>query len=1489
MTSAHPHKRFSLHNLRLRFKSTSSVDAPPMPVLTSNASDGENRPATKRAATEPPKSQSFLFIIAPSVLRQKFATSPSATVDLALVPEDIPKSETEAPSAMQMPVPQIAGPDSDAHMPTPEPLADQHEPLQMPSAETSVPSRLPQVQLFAVTAELSVVHQESADAQTNGQTDVGDPVSGLAAVADQVHDGKPKSATANKGDAVVDKALDTLEGKVSTISGVVTKVQQVVQPVATAFEASGAVQALKSGINSLMEDIPWLMKTLDEVGKVHPFIQVAVLAFKAAYTMEMTRRNNDKRITTLYVSMKDMIAVLVQLRDVKDPSAVGPDGRTIEARMQALSNQTAEDIKECANVCDTYAKKRLLVKVLKGQVWEAKLVTWVGTFTKRKDEFQFALSIHTASAVDSVKYTVEAMDKKIADLTSKLTEMFKEFTPQSELELARRVQEKGGLMAIKDNDAVLRELNDFATADARGFSKAGGPRAQSGHGGKISGKQGTESRTSSTFSLQDLKSELREDWDTAVSNNMQVFAGKFALQQRQLQEELSRIIHEEQNRLIDEVNKGPHDLIKDKELKALWKEMSWRRNVKARLFVMTLRDNYSDIPTRTSEAVAAALGRDPNDAQHTDEWAFQYINVSYLQPIMEAFDDDGSGYVTISEVNRLVDALPPSINWSLPHWIAYWAIGWQLSSIDYCRKIKDIFCHMFRMRKSVLPENRHWLEYYLGKVWKTGNELVMSLRAPEDPPPWLEGKFQEYVKYEEERIRKNLVDIHYDIDALDTAYIVSGPGRIEKYIYPLLYLLLKRDIEIFEVAKTKILHKDELWDSADSILWVYDAVWARYRDLKALFTQQKLDVDKQMKTFACEMFDYYHDNTELYGMSALESIEWPEFETEAPVGQWDQSVKLLNYPIQEEYPIHCEVYDSKPEPLSELDLQALMPLKAVIGEWNGFVYDDGYPKFPMTSFVAHVSSKGGQNFESSGTYVQNPMQITGTCDQDCMGIVSVRFELRCPEDYDVQYFAGHILPDGSMVGTQGWDEKTSEYPNRFILRRTPAELMCHRPSPEEFTKNKARALWKFATQAIRARVLRNMWSWTYFAERRDARKRLFNWNIRNFYYGRQLTDEEHESRRQTRRGMTIQDINFQDSILLYQIRVIPSHLGYICDSCSCQIGGGRLFCLDCQPAEGMYSKTVDFCDDELCYNATISTEQRSELQHPHIPAHDFVKIRTVMQCRDHPDMNRRAKKALNACREYFNQSGEDAEETPAQREERGPSHPEVAEEIDALKDTSNVDSTDSSTAVESNGSTGLAEASTSPIEPESAPDTSHDVEVDHPADGDATDHEHDSESVSSTSTLPETVCGVCHKQVEQPCWYCIDCHDRDINFFICDDCERDTLLRCVHCEELFKQPTWWYGSQPNDNFICTKCQAKRVKPPNIDKSRKHTYEHALVRCKEAYIYSDSDTTDARIAALEEKVGALDGKMSRIEDYLVKVETTLEALLSKLNNADLRKS
>ena len=72
--------------------------------------------------------------------------------------------------------------------------------------------------------------------------------------------------------------------------------------------------------------------------------------------------------------MKEMMAILVRcvlhnhitaypsdrpassLNGVPDPGQITPDGRTVEERMQKLCEAAAEDIKHCANVCDTYLK-----------------------------------------------------------------------------------------------------------------------------------------------------------------------------------------------------------------------------------------------------------------------------------------------------------------------------------------------------------------------------------------------------------------------------------------------------------------------------------------------------------------------------------------------------------------------------------------------------------------------------------------------------------------------------------------------------------------------------------------------------------------------------------------------------------------------------------------------------------------------------------------------------------------------------------------------------------------------------------------------------------------------------------------------------------------------------------------------------------------------------------------------------------------------------
>jgi hypothetical protein len=172
---------------------------------------------------------------------------------------------------------------------------------------------------------------------------------------------------------------------------------------------------------------------------------VAVLAFKAAYKLELKCHDNEKKIIALYAEMKDMMGVLLLCvilfvhrtlltsRSLNDVPAghdelSGPDGRNITERLTPLVERTADDIKLCSTVCDTYAKKRLLAKVFQAPLWDNKLLSYVALFTKRRQDIEFELSIHTNRGVDkanakllTIEDQTKALDEKSRTYVSFLT------------------------------------------------------------------------------------------------------------------------------------------------------------------------------------------------------------------------------------------------------------------------------------------------------------------------------------------------------------------------------------------------------------------------------------------------------------------------------------------------------------------------------------------------------------------------------------------------------------------------------------------------------------------------------------------------------------------------------------------------------------------------------------------------------------------------------------------------------------------------------------------------------------------------------------------------------------------------------------------------------------------------------------------------------------------------------------------------------------
>jgi len=100
-----------------------------------------------------------------------------------------------------------------------------------------------------------------------------------------------------------------------------------------------------------------------------------------------------------------------------------------------------------------------------------------------------------------------------------------------------------------------------------------------------------------------------------------------------------------------------------------------------------------------------------------------------------------------------------------------------MTCTSYCKKIEEIFDAMIRLSDEVLPENRKEVNEYIWYTWMEVTILTSSIKW-EESTEGLRLKFQSHVDAEEERLRKNLDDIKYDIDGYDSVHLISH-GRIE--------------------------------------------------------------------------------------------------------------------------------------------------------------------------------------------------------------------------------------------------------------------------------------------------------------------------------------------------------------------------------------------------------------------------------------------------------------------------------------------------------------------------------------------------------------------------------------------------------------------------------------------------------------------------------------------------------------------------------------
>ncbi len=95
------------------------------------------------------------------------------------------------------------------------------------------------------------------------------------------------------------------------------------------------------------------------------------------------------------------------------------------------------------------------------------------------------------------------------------------------------------------------------------------------------------------------------------------------------------------------------------------------------------------------------------------------------------------------------------------------------------------------------------------------------------------------------------------------------------------------------------------------------------------------------------------------------------------------------------------------------------------------------------------------------------------------------------------------------------------------------------------------------------------------------------------------------------------------------IVLIQQHSDAVCDVCQKGTYGPRLVCLECGS-----QFTFDFCDKPECSEQMV--ESRDDITSPHLPTHDFVKIRARSHYhRDIDYVLRKADAGLKRARELL--------------------------------------------------------------------------------------------------------------------------------------------------------------------------------------------------------------------------------------------------------------
>ncbi|EKM50987.1 uncharacterized protein PHACADRAFT_151415 [Phanerochaete carnosa HHB-10118-sp] len=640
-------------------------------------------------------------------------------------------------------------------------------------------------------------HQSSAEALTGG-------VEFKKIEANIKHDQNSKSSRLM---SLVSSAQD----KLNKANDAISKVEDVAAPWDTSRVA----------VADLLAPVKDIVDILDCIAEVHPAVKVVAGVVKIVIDLELTRRSNDKQIAIVYFTMSSLLLLLSDL----DPVVDG------DKHLETCLNAICQTINSFGNFCRVYYRQAGFVKTLRSKHYKDKLAAYAGDFSDHKKELHLLLSAQSSLTIRDVKTEVT---KIVALLEAKSSE---------EQTADRYVHNMGGLEAVVQDDRKLEQL------------------------ARVLGERFDSS----------MKRNLRMDLDEILRNNLDAYSSKIDIMVQRVEASIrastSMVLYKvdiSTTTVLDQVdhstlvilNKledGPHNLIEDDDLRAIWRTMHGRASVDRHMFLDALYQHFQ-------KKFATHLLN--TGQKHPDAWTLHFLSRPYFRPaIGDGIDEDCSGFISHTEANEFLRAKPEELGCSNAAWIAFWAVGPYKSDVEYLRKIRVLRARLKRAPRKVLPQNLKRVKHFTSMLPRI--KLIEVLDNILRPLGELE---ENHVEYEEldklgriwtelqaSRIRTNLDKLKYQIKGVDYVSVVLDKQRLENCILCMIHLLLVRHMKVLKVARLRPVAVREFEDMLDTWNFVFEAFGQRLDVLAQIWRQQRLELDTQVEYYNRGLFKGWYE------------------------------------------------------------------------------------------------------------------------------------------------------------------------------------------------------------------------------------------------------------------------------------------------------------------------------------------------------------------------------------------------------------------------------------------------------------------------------------------------------------------------------------------------------------------------------------------------------------------------------------------------------